>query len=81
MFRGGVANSTVQLIRVNLVNNTARYGGGLSLAFYDDTSSNNVTIVDSEVTGNVALLAINNIPTPPTSGGGPGPSLGLLPMG
>ena len=51
MFRGGVANITVQLIRVNLVNNAARYGGGLQLAFYDDTSSNNVTIV---VTGNVA---------------------------
>ena len=54
VFRGGAVNNTVQLDRVHLGSNVAQFGGGLYLAFYDNTSDNTVSIVESEVTGNEA---------------------------
>ena len=69
MFRGGTANNTVQLTGVKLENNTAQFGGGLFLAFFDGTSGNIVTIDGIEVTNNTAMFEVG-ILLPFTSGGG-----------
>ena len=66
VFRGGAANNTVQIKRVQFENNMAQFGGGMFLAFYDSTSNNNVTIVNSDMVTNTALTAMNTS----TSGGG-----------
>ena len=55
MFRGGSANNTVLIDSVRIEDNMAQYGGGLYLAF-SETSGNNVTIVDTVVTENRALV-------------------------
>ena len=66
VFRGGAANNTVRMERVQLENNMAQFGGGLFLAFHDSTNSNNVTIVNSKVAENKAMTTTDGF----TIGGG-----------
>ena len=53
VLRGEATNNTVQLVNsVRLNNNKAQFGGGLYLAFCDNTSGNTVTVDNAEVTEN-----------------------------
>ena len=69
VFRGEATNNIVQLNRVVLDSNTAQFGGGLYLGFYDSASSNEVIIRNGQVIQNMALVEKDTLLTA-TKGGG-----------
>ena len=57
LLRGEATNNTVQLLNsVRLNSNKAQFGGGLSIAFYDNASGNTVTVDNAEVTENEVVI-------------------------
>ena len=70
VFRGDAAtNNIVQINKVILDNNTAQFGGGLFLGFYDSASSNDVIITNGQAIQNMALVEKDTLLTA-TEGGG-----------
>ena len=57
MFREGAANNTVLLRGVKSHTNRAQFGVGVFLAFFDNASSNTVTIDNCEVIENQAIFS------------------------
>ena len=70
VFRRAAANNTIHLFDVHLDSNRAQFGGGLFLAFLDNTRGNTVNVDGAEVKGNKALLKTGSVLTPTSSGGG-----------
>ena len=68
VFRGGAANNTVQLENVTIERNSAQFGGGIFLGFYD-ARSNVVTVNNGQVTQNMALLDSRNFLSSAKGGG------------
>ena len=67
VFRGKTTNNTVLFKSVCLESNIAQFGGGMFLAFYDNTHKNNIIIINSEFIANTALTPMDSSTT---SGGG-----------